>query len=266
MKRLPLVESIAWIVGTTLMFTGGTFYAAKNILRYRQIRRSDPNYFLSRIIQTGPQKEALSTLYLAELMQISADRPTSVGYFDPRVAELRLLSSPVIRQAQVKLVGTDTIYIDYAVRQPIAWLAEFQNTALDSEGVPFPAFPFFTPKNLPQVVLGVEQIEWGKPIQSRKMEMALALVQQIHSSQIPILRLDVSKMDAPTLGSREIVLVTHDQGIRRFLRLTVKNYAQELGNYLELKGKLPPKPQVIDLRIPKLGYIHDANPVDSSKS
>jgi cell division septal protein FtsQ len=100
-------------------------------------------------VQTGPQKEILTTTYLAELINIAADPPTPIAYFNPQLAEKRLLASPVIKEAKVELIEPDTIYIDYTVRQPWALLRDFENTAIDEFGYPFPISPFSPPKNLP---------------------------------------------------------------------------------------------------------------------
>jgi hypothetical protein len=54
-----------------------------------------------------------------------------------------------------------------------------------------------------------------------------------------------------------VVLVLDEQGFTKALRLTPKNFAQEMGNYLELRTKLPPKPQIIDLRVPQLAFIEE---------
>ena len=147
--RLSLVQSLLWIVGSTLFITGGTYKALKF---YHNQHKSSAHYFLCRIVQTGPQREALKTTYLAELMRISADRPVAVAAFDPAAAEKRLRYSPVIKEAEVKLIDPDTIYVDYTVRQPLAWLYDFENVALDEEGVPFPVSPFSLPKSFPKSI------------------------------------------------------------------------------------------------------------------
>jgi len=256
-KNLPLVESLAWIICSTLFITGGTYAVAKNALRHQKQRRSDPNFFLSRIVQTGPQREALSTVYLAERMGVSADRPRPIASFRPKEAEARLLASPVIRKASVKVIEPNTIYVDYTVRQPLAWLYDFENAALDEEAVPFPVFPFFSPKTLPEIYLGISAIEWGQKIEGKKIELALAMLSSLASKKLTVRRIDVSKIFEKSLGRREIVVIIDHDGASHTLRLTARNYAQELGNYMELKGQLPHKPHIIDLRIPQLGYVEE---------
>jgi len=253
--NLSLVHALAWIVLSTLFVTGGTYRVVYGGIKLYRKKRTDSSYFLSRIVQTGPQKEALPTIYLAELMNLSADRPIHYGYFDPFLAEKKLRACPVIKEAQVHLVQPDTVYVDYTVRQPLAWLYDFENTAIDEEGTPFPVTPFFTPKNLPEIYLGLDQITWNSPLEGKGIELALTLLKILAEVRLPVRRLDLSHAFAPSLGQREIVLITEDHGFSRTLRFSLKNYAQELGNYLTLKSRLPPTSQVIDLRLPQLAFI-----------
>lgn len=256
--KLPFVTALTWIIGSAVLITGGTYKGVKSYSKYKQRINFSPEYYLSRIIQTGPQKEALNTAYLAELIHISADTPTTYGRFDPRLAARQLLRCPVIKEASVEVMAPDTIYIDYMVRQPVAWLYDFTNTAIDEDGYPFPVSPFFTPKNLPEIYLATPQkLSWHKPVEGKNIELALDILKLASFFQLELKRVDVSKAFAESLGSREIVVVTTNAGFSHYLRLTPKNYAQELGNYLELRSTLPPKPQIIDLRLSQLGFIEE---------
>jgi hypothetical protein len=251
---MKLVHSLTWIVASALFITGGTY---KGFQIYRSEHVQIAPTYVCRIVQTGPQREALKTTYLAELMRISADRPITAASFDSAVAQKRLLSCPLIKEAKVKITASDTVYVDYTVRQPIAWLFDFDNIALDEEGYPFPVSPFFSPKRLPEIYLGIRNFYWGRPLEERNAELALTILQLLSRLSLHVKRLDVSKAFLPSLGRREVVLILEEQGFTKALRLTPKNFAQELGNYLELRPKLPPIAQIIDLRIPQLAFIQE---------
>lgn len=228
--------------------------AHKALQFYHQKQHTKETTYVCRIVQTGPQFEALKTAYLAELLQISADRPLTASRFNAQIAKSRLLASPVIEEAKVKLHELETIYIDYTVRQPVAWLYDFENSAIDANGYPFPIYPFFTPKKLPEIYVGISKMAFGKPLKDRRVELALFLL-QLAESKVDVMRLDVSKAFEKSLGQKEVVMMVSERGFTKTLRLTPKNFAEELANYLELKEKLPPKPQVIDLRISKLAFV-----------
>ncbi len=257
---MKLIHSLTFIVGSTFLITGGTYKGMR--LFYRQTTSQD---YLCRILQTGPQREALKTTYLAQQMKISADRPILLSQFNTSVAERRLLASPVIRGAHVKLLSPDTLYVDYTVRQPIAWLYDFENIALDEDGYPFPVFPFFTPKKLPEIYLGIQNFYWNRPLKLKQARLALVFLSLFEKLPLHLRRLDVSNAFHSSLGRREIVVILDEQGSTKFLRLTPKNFAQELGNYLQLRPELPPTLQTIDLRISQLAFIKDGKSMQASE-
>ncbi len=262
-QKLPLVQALGWIVASLFLVTGLTthtclYYRGKD----RDMRR-DPRNHLTAIVQTGPQKEALKTVYLAELAGLSIDRPTAYFDFDTQKAEAKLLKSPLIKQAKVTLLPPNTLAIDYTIRQPIALLYDIDNAAIDAEGRIFPLSPYLSPKNLPQVYLGLPRVptDWHTPLRGKKIELALQLIKLVSTLPFRAARIDVSKIDAPSLGTREIVMVA-DQ---RFLRLSTKNYPQELGNYLTLREKLQGQPtKIIDFRIPNLAFMKEEKETKST--
>lgn len=243
-------------MGSLFLVTGLTTHTCLYYREKDREMRRDPRSHLTAIVQTGPQKEALKTVYLAELIGLSIDRPTAHFDFDPKKAEARLLKSPLIKQAKVTLLPPNTIAIDYTIRQPIALLYDCENAAIDEEGRIFPVSPYLSPKNLPQLYLGLPRIptDWYTPIRGKKIDLALQMLKLASTLPFPVARIDVSKIDAPSLGAREIVLVA-DQ---RFLRLSTKNFPQELGNYLTLREQLKGQAtKIIDFRIPNLAFLKE---------
>lgn len=255
-KKISFVHAWMWIVGSMLFCTGIFHKSLRVYLKYENKKRDDPLFYLSRIVQTGPQKEALNTAYLAELIEISANFPTSYAYFDPKIAEEKILKCPVVKEAHVKKIKPNTIYIDYTLRQPIAQIADLENTAIDEEGFLFPISPFFTPKNLPEIYLGIPSLRWNLKIEDRKRHLAFSLLHQAKNLPFEYKKIDVSQSFEENLGKREIVISIQDKGHLRFLRLNPLDYGQALGNYLELREKLLPETKVIDLRIWQLAFFN----------
>jgi hypothetical protein len=287
---LPLSHALAWIVASALLISGSSHLILKRYFTHRQSISRDPRYAIHSIIQTGPQKEALKTEYLAELLGVSRDRPYSCLRFDLERAKQRLLQSPLISTAQIKLIKPSTLYVDYTVRQPIAWIEDYVNIAIDKEGYLFPFTPFFSPKHLPSLYLGLPPFgiseadperpsaQWNTPMCGKYIDLAfkiLAIVIDPKAAHaFSVKRIDVSNAFAESYGTREIVVMTEDRLIKqngvevripRILRLSSKNYAQELGNYLKLREQLLAeekqspdlqfKEKIIDFRIQKLAFI-----------
>lgn len=282
-------QSFFYLIGSTcltLLVTLGTYWLWKS---HKNKRLCSEKYRIASIIQTGPEKEALKTSYLAELLGLSLDAPTQLYAFDPKKAEKKMLESPLIANAKIKRVPPDAIYVDYEVRKPVAWLADFKNTAMDREGSLFPVAPFFSPKHLPEVYLGISHFPAWK-VKGPGLDLALEILQFLETTPwkegLRIKRIDVSNAFAQSLGQREIVLFTEEEifisqadpsqevvfVFPKILRLTPKDYAQQLNNFFSLRRTMmedytkqllslkPAKggkyaPRIIDLRIPQLAFV-----------
>ncbi len=231
--------------------------------RWQKNRLNTDTYCITAIVQTGPEKEALKTTYLAELLHLSADSPTSLYAIHPQEAQQRLLASPLIRAAAVKRMPPNTLYVDYEVRKPIAWIADYKNIAIDNEGYLFPVTPFFSPKAMTEVYLGLPPFAapedtqgrkgglWKSPLHNRHLKLALDLLQTFEGSSwkdgLSVKRIDVSNAFAPTLGRREIVLFTEEEltieqngravsfTFPKILRLATKDYAEQLQHFFSLR-------------------------------
>lgn len=298
-KRVSLSQALFWIIGSTLVISGSAYAILKEMLHREWQKAHAPENQVSILVQTGAHKEALKTVYLAELMELSTDRQTSAYRFNPQEAERKLRASPVIKEAHVKVMPPDTVYVDYTVRLPVAWLCEYENTAMDAEGYLFPVNPFFSPKMLPEISLGLTSFPgFNQQLEGEEITLAFSLLNILNASSehelFKVKRIDVARAFADSYGTREIVLMLEDEihkkiGERecsvilpRFLRLSTKNYSQELGNYLNLREKMlqqeeekwsetwsreqitetasisskaPPK--IIDLRLSQLAFIEE---------
>jgi hypothetical protein len=302
-KHIPLVHALAWIVGSALLVSGTSQLCIKHFMKNRSYAQGKALQVIQTMVQTGPQREALKTEYLAELLGISADFPPLAANFDLKAAEMKLRACPLIADARVKLLKPSTLYVDYTIRQPVAWAGDYENVAIDKAGCLFPFRPFFSPKNLPEIYIGLGAFgaqadesdkpvaEWNRPLAGKYAELALTLLNLLNEPQVQELftvkRIDVSKAFSESYGTREIILIAEDlipinnNGrevqylFPKILRLSTKNYAAELGNYLKLRPQLienqragiKPSPEhhgtirqketIIDFRIPNLAFIDD---------
>ncbi len=246
-------------------------------------RLLNPKYRISVLIQTGPEKEALQTAYLAELLGLSVDQPTNLYAFDLKKGEKKLLSSPLIAEAKIKRAPPNALYIDYEVRKPVAWIGDYQNIAIDREGYLFPISPFFAPKELPEIYLGLppfgESLEslgrsggvWQTPLKNQHLYLGFEILQFLEGlpwrEGLRIKRIDVSNAFAPSLGQREIVLFTEEDFLLnreeeticctfpKMLRLSPKEYVQQMNNFLSLRKNIMEdySKQLSNARLPQTG-------------
>jgi hypothetical protein len=290
--QLSVVQSLTWIVLSTLIISGSAYFflatkSKKNISRSTEIIQS--------IVQTGPQKEALRSEYLSEIIGLCRDFPTKTSEFDTEKAKRKILVSPLIQDAKVKIIKPSTVYVDYTVRQPIAWVYDYENVGIDKEGFLIPMYPFFAPKNLPEIYLGLAPFgqngnslgllsgEWNTSLRGCLVDLAFDIFTNATShskDSFRIKRIDVSKANEMSLGKRELVLIIENDlyiksqdapiVVSHYLRLSVSSYSQALRNYIELRKKLLDTDAllsshdnydlIVDFRLTDLAYIEEVKP------
>jgi len=286
--KIPLPKALLTIAVSTCLIFGSCFFSFLYYKHLKDKRRSDPSFQIVAVVQTSADAEGLKTAYLTELLDLSVDRPQNIFSFNTQEAKQKLMSVPFIKMAHITKIRPGTLHVDYTLRKPIAYYADYLNTAIDAEGILFPFKPFFTPKNLPEIITG-EDISpdiWGKKITGEKIDLAfsvLALTAQNSDDKMSVRRIDVSNAFASSNGKRQIVITLEDRIIRvidgdavlcvypRVLRLSTENYKQQMTNYttlrsylreqdrvnpLSIKGKVQQaKPTIIDLRLSDLAFI-----------
>lgn len=256
--RLPLGKAWLYILCSVLLICGPVAIALCYAMYIKINRSHDPKYHIVAIVQTCSNNEWLSSSYLAELMGLSTDQPTNLYRFNCKEAQKKLLKCPLIKSATVRKVKPGTIYIHYTLRQAVAYLGDYSNCAIDHEGVIIPFKPFFTPKNLPELTLGLNDNEandiWGSKCPQQALLLALNLLRQIDellADQTPMIKhIDLTNAWAPSRGEREIILNLDN----RVLRLDISSYAHQINNYRLLRPHLVNE-TLVDLRISQLAFI-----------
>ncbi len=225
-------------------------------------RLRNPQLFVDRLIQTGPDKGALPTTYLCEMMQLSKDRACHLDLIDTKLLEKKLYQSPVIEKVEIKKIYPSSLYVDYSVRRPLALVLDFENVATDDGGHLFPLSPYFTPKRLTQIYFGdlsTSSFCLENHPKFGLVKNVLHLIQYTKSFQHHFVeRIDISHSFHPSKGRREIVLILRKGSQRHLLRLPTKGYSKQLGNYINLSQKMMKESEstwVIDLRLPSVAYI-----------
>ena len=218
---------------------------------YKRVKYGKKEGYISQIIQTGFEKEALKTSDLAQILGLSIDRPLSIASLNKKKLEETLLSIPFIKEAKVKQKESNALIIDYSVRKPVFWVADGGNLGMDKEAYLFPISPFFTPKNMPKLYLGLSGLEkiWNRRIDHPRIDKAFKIFSLFNGDPIRVKQIDVS-------NPLELVVILNQAGGLHYLRLTSNNYEKELRYYHALLSQLSlEKDCVIDLRVPNLAFI-----------
>jgi cell division septal protein FtsQ len=270
-EKIPLNRALLWIFLCTLLISGTAAMGWLYYLHLKKLRLHDPQYQIVAIVQTSSQKEVLKTAYLAELLGLSIDQPSNLYQLDSKAAVKRLKSSPLIKEATIHKIRPGTLYINYDMRVPSVYLGDYTNTALDKEGTLLPFSPFFTPKRIPILYLGLkkEEKQWGDSLkEDERHQLAFTVfqyVQAVCDKQLFLKQIDVSKAFAESYGQRQLILILEDHAesptikMKTYvLRLDVEDYQKNLARFLAIRPMLNPSAvTIIDLRIPYLAFIKE---------
>lgn len=195
------------------------------------------DHSIEAIVQDS-KNEPLTTACLAEIIGLSVDRPVSFKRFPLQEAKKRLLEMPQIMEVRLKKIRPNILYIQYALREPLAKIANHTNTYIDKEGCLFPQKPYYKARPLPLLypAKGGHQV-------------FLDLV------QYEVKMIDLSSIDSPTYGERQIVVKMQNDAL---LRLSVRQYKDDLERYFLLEKEMDVSGKIIDLRIPNLAALSRA--------
>ena len=236
--------------------------------------RSPQQSVIRTIVQSCAEKNNLQTDFFAEILSLSQDSSLVSKKFDVEKATHILETFPIIKECNL-YVDRDTLYINYELRQPVAYLGNFYNVGIDREGVLFPIAPFASLKRLPLIYIHEKELPnhlWGNQITSESMKLALEII--AHTSKMGfqekflVRQIDMSLLPLDAYAKREIILIielmeSHTSkylpAYSHILRLNPKKPLRGINQYLILKKELVPtsliSKKIFDLRLPDLAFI-----------
>ncbi|MCE5293750.1 MAG: hypothetical protein LLF94_03955 [Chlamydiales bacterium] len=261
-RKIPLKKAIGYVVLSVCIIWGSlilTWLLHKALVQKRQV---NPRYNIVALVQTCPQREALQNWQLAELLDISRDKPQNLYAFDTVKANKTLLQCPVIKKVNCRRLPPGIVHVDYQVREPKALLADFSNVALDADRYCFALKPYFTAKKLPEIYLGLNELSYSVPLETREAALAFNVLDYIHT-QLPncrIIRIDTHNAYINNAGLQELVVVLEEGTKTRYLRATSRDYKKSIDAYKQLISTfdtINPASliQIIDLRSPSIALV-----------
>jgi len=279
-KRISVGRAVMWILVSTLFFSGSAFMGWLYYLHIKGRKYHDDQYRIVALVQSTPQAGSLKTVYLAEVLGLSVDHPENLYQFDAHAATGAMLANPLIKDAVIRKILPGTLYVHYCLRVPCAVAADFTNTVIDDEGYLFPYKPFFTPKRLPSIALGIKESEckWGACVKDRlPVQLAFELIsefEKLEQDQFSLKHVDAVNANGGSYGRREIVLILEEKhpstqsqspgsNSEVYLRLGADHWARDLANFSVLQSALlkgmkaeeKSSSMVIDFRVPHLAFL-----------
>jgi hypothetical protein len=268
------VKILFVVLSVSLAITGFSFKAYQRWYINGVKIRSSHEFMINGIYQTGSKKEGISTNALAEMLDLSIDRPVHLLDFDEKKMEQKLMSYPIFKSVKISKRKPSSIYIDYDLRDPIAVSSDYLDAVIDDDGVIFPYRDFFTQKKLPHVYFGIAE---EGDLQAKK-EMFFTLLKtaknKLEPLQFRVVLIDVSKLFAESFSKRELILKVeqeesslpftyylrmnghdHDMLLSNFIVLYHKELKNKQKLWLKLHPEQAPPAKIIDLRLDGMALI-----------
>ncbi len=265
LSYIPLKYALFYIFSSIILLVSICAVIWLSFKRIKEKRKQDTQFTILALAQQSDQRDSLQTVYLAELMDLAIDKPQNIYLFDLKTAEQKLMNCSLIKQVTIKKIKPGTLYVDYLLRHPIAFLNDFSNSAIDEEGYLIPFKPFFSPKQLPEIYLGLENLggkpaeseqseikeeknqqraQWGQIVKDKRLDLAFKIYHYFNRvsrhSAVKLKCIDVSKAFDLSYGKRQIVITLKEEGIKKekkslysllYLRLNTEQYRQCLANF-----------------------------------
>ncbi|NGX60569.1 MAG: hypothetical protein K940chlam9_00030 [Chlamydiae bacterium] len=232
------------------------FFGLQAYLHYLKVQSE--SHPIRGIVQAATDSPSIPTEFFAEVLDLSVDEPTYLNRFSIKEGIEKILGTHLIRQAILQKIPPDLLYLEYEMREPVAYLGDYSHTAIDEQGLLFPTIPLNSTKKLPRVFLGkhVSEEPWGTAMRGEEVKILRDLRASCKEEELA--SIDLSKLEAQTFGKREILLV-FTRG--NTLRLTPKNYLKEIDCYGKLKALLQEKEGswIVDLRIPHMAFLQETD-------
>jgi hypothetical protein len=259
-KKLSLAQSLLWILCITIVLNGGAIFFILYSKKELSKKQALGNYVINSLIQEGPVSESLKSVYLQEALGLSVDKDKNIYLYDLKEARDSLLKLPVIDFVFLKKEFPSSLFVSYSLRQPIAYLGDFEDLFVDSQQVPIPQQPFYSPKKLPEIYLNDEKedVVWHHPLKGAKWYQAYFLLNFINEIGFgsDLQSIDMRNYQHENFGAQQIVLVfkhfLEDKDKLVYLRLPCKKTEVFLKKFLLMKEQVlemsSSQDIVIDLR------------------
>lgn len=228
---------------------------------YQSQQRQDmPAYQIRFIVDESSSADILDTFYLMELLNLSEDSPTSYYRFHCGEACQTLMESGLFHEVNIATRGTDTLALNYTLNHPMARLSDQEEAFLNSEGKVLHRRFCKVTEGLPELTLGLsDPCEWGSYIPNESYSVASEIISTLESSTLPVVGIDLSRIHAPSLAHREIIVELLNQDQPLYLRLDVIDWKEGIEKLNRFLGSQSANALVhynlFDLRLPHLGYL-----------
>lgn len=262
-KKIALKTALIWILLITLPVSGTVTLGYLYYVYQLEQKLSDPSYFVTNVEHQTGARGRLPQGFIPEKLHLATDKPRNLYQYPLARMQESMKACPVLEQCRIFKRAPATLVVQYKMRKPVAELWDYRNTLVDKDGVLFPYHPFYPETKRIKVFLGLGEKEggWNTKLTTKRWQLAREVLRVVKTHpDVAIDWVDVSKGDAPSYGTREVVLAADAAEGRHLIRCHLRTLSKALSQYRAINGRLQLKSALIDLRVPSLALIEPLAP------
>jgi len=191
--------------------------------------------YLKTIVQKTTTIESLSPRFFSDYLGLSPKgRSLHIQNLDIRKIQKKLSEFPIFEKVQSEFTPQGELLVSYELRRPLFSLLDFSNCGLDSLGFFIPMAPYYSPKKLASIFLGIKNLEWNKAYDIKEAVEILNFFSPYLSEDFNIKLIDLSHLKESIPARREIIVTIAFAKASHFLRLNPKHLHKALDRYMLL--------------------------------
>ncbi len=190
---------------------------------------------LTTLVQKTPTRTYLSPRFFSDYLALSPKgQKITLSLLDVKKIEKKLAAFPLFAHIEAKISNSGELILSYELREPRFFLGDFSDLGLDKGGRVIPLKPFFSPKILPCVWLGLHKIDWTRAYLIEKAVEVALFFEDTTYRNFQLESIDLSRLDHPITAHHEIIVKVLHFGNVHYLRIHPDRIAQALKRYAKI--------------------------------
>lgn len=190
---------------------------------------------LTTLIQKTPTRQTLSPRFFSNYLRLNPyGKNLAINRLDIDKINKKLKAFPIFKSIDAEMTKEGALQINYFLRNPEYQLKDYTNCGIDDEGFLMPLTPFYTPKKLTQVFLGLDKLDFSKAYQVSLANEVIHFFRLNQLDQLTVTMIDLSKMKAVIKSHQEVIVTIEFLDKKHYLRLHPQNINKGLTRYVSL--------------------------------
>jgi hypothetical protein len=252
--KLPFLNKLLIIVGSCCMISLPTY-----LYLFGQKKLASTK--LTTLIQKTPTMQALSPRFFSNYLGLNPKgKNIAIKRLDIQKINKKLKAFPIFKSIHAEFTKEGELEVNYHLRSPQYTLKDFSNCGVDEEGYLFPLAPFYTPKKLTQIYLGLQDLNFSKKHYVLLANQIIEFFNLNKLDQLSIALIDLSKMNSNLKSHQEVIVTIEFLDKKHYLRIHPQNMDKALTRYVSLFKESSIKDKifnscVFDARIQKFATL-----------